>query len=246
MSIDDADRTARGVDAPDDDDWEDSDLLPRRTRRWWVPAVIVLVAVVAVGFPFLLGGGGGTETSTTTTTPGQPSGPIPVRGGFVTHRDEKTGFTIKRPKNWEILASPHEEVRLLLTAGGVGDSVQIRVDPAPPDTPSDVAVAAEKIFTEQVEAAGPKANIRVSSKAPVTANGLPGYSYVYAFYDERNAMDGIHIHHFFFQRGSVYSLVFQALPSEDLRQLAPVFDEMASSFRIEPGPASSAPPTTTR
>ena len=208
--------------------------------------MIVLVAVVAVGFPFLLGGGG-TGTPTTTTTPEGTGGPIPVKGGFVTFRDDKTGFSIKRPKNWEILASPRQEVRLLLTAGGVGDSVQVRVDPAPPDTPADVALASEKIFTDQVNAAGPKANIRVSSKAPVTANGTPGYAYVYAFYDERSAMDGLHIHHFFFHAGSVYSLVFQALPSEDLRQLAPTFDEMASSFKLDPvPPPSAAPPTTTR
>jgi hypothetical protein len=64
-----------------------------------------------------------------------------------------------------------------------------------------------------------------------TVGGLPGVYYLYTF--GKGADRGAHTHWFAFHGRDMYSLVFQALPDTGFAALAPDFDAVVSSFRVQ-------------
>ena len=69
--------------------------------------------------------------------------------------------------------------------------------------------------------------------------GLPGYLYLHPFRDLASGQRGAHAHYFLFRDQTMFTLVFQALPSTSFAGLAPLFDRIANTFRAQaagPGP----------
>ncbi len=77
---------------------------------------------------------------------------------------------------------------------------------------------------------------------------MPGYYYLYTFIDGETGAEGAHAHYFLFRGRNMYTLVFQALPSDGFSRLSGVFDQIAASLQTRPdtGPAptetTAAPP----
>ncbi|MDQ6605250.1 MAG: hypothetical protein M3Z06_01725 [Actinomycetota bacterium] len=69
----------------------------------------------------------------------------------------------------------------------------------------------------------------------VTLGGLPGYLYLYTFDVAGTAQRGAHAHYFLFAGTTLITLVFQALPANQILSLAPLFDRIAGTFRTSAG-----------
>lgn len=168
-------------------------------------------------------------SATTTTAPPGSAG--------VTIHDVAGGFTITRPASWIQVNNPGNSDALLLSAGGL-DAMDVHVFPLQsPVAPKDM-----QAFTDAILSGS---QIKVLKQQAVVINGMQGYYYLYLFTDSKTGQQGVHAHYFLFQGAKMYTLLFQALPTSDFARLAPVFDQVANSFRGEPGPAPTTPSTTT-
>lgn len=184
------------------------------------------VVVVGLGAFWLLRDDGETASSTTTTT---------VAGDdFIAVRDAEAGFTIEHPKNWKPLREADGEERLLLSAGGQNYfQLKVRsVDPATVSSEVEAALNGLEMITEPQS---------------VTLSGQPATLYLYYTpVTESSPVKGVHVHYFLLKTDRLWSLVFQALPSENLNDLVPVFDRVAKSFAIEEAGATTTTTATTK
>lgn len=202
---------------------------PRRVEPWKILALVAALLAVGVGI-FLAGrDDDDEEAATTTTTAAAPA-------DFVTVEDEEGGFTIQHPRSWVPLRDPAGDERLLLSAGGQ-NYLRVRVLSVDPNT--DIRAGIEEGLRSEA--------VRVVKQQDITLNELPGLYYLYTFTDETTRKDAVHAHYFLVRGQKMYTLVFQALPTEDFTKLAPVFDKVAESFRSTsdapaPAPTSTTPP----
>jgi len=77
----------------------------------------------------------------------------------------------------------------------------------------------------------PEAGLKILQAVPTTLGGLPGVQYLYTF--DSAGQRGAHTHWFVFRGRTMYTLVFQALPDTRFAGLAPAFDRLAETFRVQ-------------
>jgi hypothetical protein len=181
-----------------------------------VKAIALLVGVVIVGLGafFLLKDDKDSASPSTTST-------TVASNEVVALQDAEAGFTIEVPKSWTSLRDADGEERVLLSAGGQNYfQLKVRtVDPATVSAEVDSALSGLEMITEPQS---------------VTLSGQPATLYLYYTpVTESSPVKGVHVHYFLLKTDRLWSLVFQALPSESLNDLVPVFDQVAKSFKIE-------------
>jgi len=207
-----------------------------------VLSVVTLLVVALVVYAFVLSpsvGTGSTAAGGTPTTidPEAPGTTLPEED-FTSFTSERLGFSIKFPKEWGF--EEGAEGDLFVDAGGDGDAVNTRLLHR-----TEVPTTAEnlenvKAFTDGV--VGLNKTAVILRQQAITLNGMPGYYYLYTFTEQKTGAEGAHAHYFLFRGHNMYTLVFQALPSEGFTRLSKVFDQIASSFQTRPD--TGPPPTT--
>lgn len=213
---------------------------PKRRRR---PSWRVVVLVVAVGVI------GALVVFRPASEPAKQPAPTPDQGlseltggppeGYLTYRDDETGFTLYHPASWLPIARPQQTQRLLLNAGGLS-ALLVRVQPT-----EQVIASADDLrnigaVTDGIAASG--ANVEVLKRDPdVKVNGMPGYFYLSRFTDKGTGKVGVNAQYFLFQGHKMNIILFQAVPEEQFARLAPDFDKVLASFRSDPEPPAPAP-----
>jgi len=192
-------------------------------KRSWTPVVLVLLLVsVGVGAYFGFRGDDDETAATTDTTAAAGA------DEFVAVHDAEAGFTVSHPKSWGEISPADGEQRLLLSAGGQNYfQVKVRpIDPATVDQQIAEALAGVKMVTEPRE---------------VTLNGIRTYYFLYFTpVTEKSPLEGVHAHYFMLNGDTLYTMVFQALPSAEFTKLAPTFDKVAESFQVDDPAATTA------
>ncbi len=156
---------------------------------------------------------------------------------FVSYTDPETNFSIRYPRSWRRTEAPIREIRLQITDGRqYACRIQvIRTEEA--TTPANVAnlvPVMQGIIGE---------GIRILSQNSVTVNGLIGFRFIYTVTDDESGLEEAHLHYFLFQGHKMHSIVFAAVPATDFANIEGVFLQMLDSFRSEPDPPTTAPPT---
>jgi hypothetical protein len=219
---------------------------PSRTTVVTVLSVLTVVVISLVLYAFILrpseGGSGQPSAAAPTTTvdPDAPGTTLPD-SQFATFTSERQGFSIRYPREWQALVE--DDGGLLLDAGG-GDFVSARLVqrtevPTTVDNLPNIKAVTDGIV-------GSNRTAVILKQQAIMVDGMPGYYYLYTFTDEETGGQGAHAHYFLFRGRNMYTMVFQALPSEGFPRLSRVFDQIATSLRTQPdtGPAPStdAPP----
>ena len=209
-------------------------------------SVVTVVVISLVVYAFVLkpsepGGAPSAANQTTTTVDPAAPGPSLPASAFSRFTSDKQGFSIDYPKDWGVYTAENGAVDL--DAGG-GDAVSVSLLRR-----TDVATTVEnlaniKAVTDGIVASNKSAQIlKVQA---IMVDGMPGYYYLYTFTDGETGAEGAHAHYFLFRGRNMYTMIFQALPSDGFARLSSVFDQMAESLRTVPdtGPAPEATPTT--
>jgi hypothetical protein len=165
----------------------------------------------------------------TATTASQPPASA---ASLVEFRDEKAGWTISYPKEWNRLDPKDADIALVVSEKPVeqntGGSILARnlTLGAPV---SDANLAAAKEVTDRIVTGDGIEHI--TQPQVLHQAGLPGYFYFYRFKDPGSGQVGVHSHYFLFKGSTMISFVFQALPDADFQRLANLFDQVIASFR---------------
>ncbi|MGH9190295.1 MAG: PsbP-related protein [Acidimicrobiales bacterium] len=207
----------------------------QRTSVVVLSALTAVVAAVAVG-AFMIGSNGqpgapASGPTTTTTTQGNAAGgstlpPAALR----TFRDPETGFSVQYPVAWQQLPSSDDpSVRLRAAASG-GDGMSVRVQrfeqPTTAENMDNIQAFGRAVVTSNKSA-------KVLLEQPVTVDGMPGFYYLYTYADS-SGQEGAHAHYFLFRGRKANQIVFQAVPSSGFDRLAPLFQQIADSFKSDP------------
>lgn len=213
----------------------------RKRRRFPLGGTLALiVAVVVIGALLLFRGG---------TDPAEQPAPPPDPGlsglaegppeGYLSYRDDQTGFTLYHPASWLPIARPQQDRRLVLNAGGLS-SMLVRVQRTEQVIATPENLETIRPVTDGIAAAGD--NVEVLKRDPINVNGMPGFFYLSRFTDEASGKVGVNAQYFLFQGRKMNIILFQAVPEDQFVRLAPDFDKVLGSFRSDPEPP--APPTT--
>ena len=100
-----------------------------------------------------------------------------------------------------------------------------------------------KAFTDGI--VGSNKSAVILKVQAININGMPGYYYLYTFTDPQTGGQGAHAHYFLFRGRNMYTVVFQAFPSDGFTRLSKVFDQMAESFNTRPDTGPAPEDTTT-
>ncbi len=159
---------------------------------------------------------------------------------LIAFRDPQGTFAISYPSSWQQLPSGAQQV-VLLAASSDGASLLVRKATLDGAVTAANLTAARKL-TDRVVASGDNV-IQLRAPQQVALGGLPGYLYLYTFYDPQTRQRGAHAHYFVFDGATMITLVFQALPAPRIFSLAPLFDRVAATFRVLPAQsgATTAP-----
>jgi hypothetical protein len=199
--------------------------------------IAVVVGAAAVGLAFKAGSSMVDDSakqraaSQPTTTSGATA--TTQSPDLVEFRDDKAGWAISYPKTWNRLEAKDTDVVLVVSekpaAENRGGSILARVVTlgAPVD---DANLAAAKEITDRVVSGD--GIQQITQPAAVHQAGLPGYFYFYSFKDAASGQQGVHSHYFLFKGSTMISFVFQALPQDDFRRLASLYDEVIASFKV--------------
>jgi hypothetical protein len=200
-------------------------------------AAVVVIAVL--GFVLSRGASkkGGQASAPTTTSVSVVTVPA---ADLVTFHDKDTGFTVKYPKTWKPLGAPVSDIRLTLDAGN-NDGMQVRIFPIQTPATTD-NIANLKAVTDTIVFGNPESGFQEIQEQLVTLNGKLTYYYIYTFPDPVSGQQGVHVTYFVFEGHRMFEMVFQAVPADDFRQEAGIFDQVAESFTVDP---ESSLPTTT-
>lgn len=192
-------------------------------------AVLTAAALVAVGV--VAGRAGAPESvrgAPDVASDRQPTGTD--EDALDTYRDGAAGFEIAHPTDWSRLESADPQVRLVVTPDGE-NSALVRVVELDFDV-GDEERSTLRELTDDLVGASETTRVLVGPE-PIELAGARGYYYLYTFVDEASGRRGLHGHYFLFHGRRMYALVFQALPEDEFERLAPLFDTMAESFRLE-------------
>ncbi|MEA2902164.1 MAG: PsbP-like protein [Actinomycetota bacterium] len=207
---------------------------------------VVTVAVISlVVYAFVLkpaentaSPGAGIQTSTT-LDPAAPGTTLPD-DSFATYTSSTQGFRIKYPQEWTVV--PVQEGELDLDAGG-SDAVSVRLLQQTEVPTNQENVANIKAFTDGL--VGSNKSAKILKVQGITVDGMPGYYYLYTYTDPETGAEGAHAQYFLFRGRNMYTIVFQANPSEGFTRLSKVFDQMAESFETAPDTSAASGTTTT-
>lgn len=197
---------------------------PAALRRWIPAAVAVAVLVGAIAM----------VTARELVSPDSPDPPPRAEradDGFVRFRDAAGGISIAYPAGWRRVSSPDPEVRLLVE--GDGSSMQVRMADLGIEVGPESLGSARKLTDNLVRVAGQVTLVRPPTRE--TLGGLPGYLYVYTFPDRATGEEGAHAHYFLFRGRTLITVVFEAVPSDRLAGLAPLFDRIGDTLQVAPG-----------
>ena len=191
----------------------------------------VIAGAIAVGVAFKLGTSSvdppkrAAASQTTVTTS--------ATGNLVEFREEKAGWTIAYPKEWNRLEPKDTDIALVVSEKPVeqnsGGSILARnLTLGAPVT--DANLAAAKEVTDRIVTGDEIQHI--TEPTVLHQAGLPGYFYFYRFKDPASGQEGVHSHYFLFKGSTMISFVFQALPADDFPRLANLYDTVIGSFRV--------------
>ncbi len=162
----------------------------------------------------------------------EPSSPNSPPTDFVEFRSEQAGIALSYPKSWTRLKSDDPQVALVAAKNPQEVFLvrTVRLDTAvgPGQLP-----AAKKLADRIVNSN--KSVKLLAEPAQIELAGLPGYFYFYSFEDPQSKQTGAHSHFFLFDGKKMITIVFQAVPLEQFRQVAPTFDKITNSFRLLTG-----------
>lgn len=197
-------------------------------KRWMIPAGVAGVAALAALATLAGRNAVSTKASGITAPESTTSVSSAPPADFVEFRDG-AGFVVSYPGDWQRVESPDPQVRLLATPND-RDSFQLRVVQL--EAPiGEADLAGVKAFTDQVVTSGAGVQL-VTGPSQIEVGGLPGWFYLYRFADHAGGESGIHSHYFLFHEDRMITFVFQALPEGSFDALAPVFDQIVSTFRL--------------
>jgi hypothetical protein len=200
------------------------------------PPIRVVAAVVgaalAAGVAFAVG----RRSVDSPETPAAANGlatTTTAASGTVEFRDDKAGWSISYPRSWNRLQPAHADVALVVSEKApelnTGGSILARTVALAAPVDDATLPAAREVTDALVKGEG--LQILAGPKV-IRQAGLPGYFYFYSFRDPATGREGVHTHYFLFKGATMISFVFQALPKEDFQGLAPLFDQVLSSFRV--------------
>jgi|SRR5207253_2479204 len=189
---------------------------------------ILVVALAVVAGRHTVGSAKKKAEATVTTASSAPA-------GLVEFRDGKAGWAVSYPKAWTRLQSQNPDVVLVVSEkapeANSGGSILARdITLAGPVTDANLP-AAKEITDKVVNGEGIQL---LAQPAVVHQGGLPGWFYFYSFKDSTTGQEGVHSHYFLFKGSTMVSFVFQALPKDDFRGLANLYDTVIGSFRVVP------------
>lgn len=197
----------------------------------------VVAVVVLAGGAFLAGKSMVDEpdesaTSRTTGSSAATTGQ-PVRAELVEFRDDKAGWAISYPKDWNRLQPNDPEIALVVSEKpaeqNTGGSILARgLTLAEPVNEANLS-AAKEVTDKLVTRDGLR---HITDPTVIRQGGLPGYFYFYSFKDPASGQEGVHSHYFLFKGSTLITFVFQALPKDDFGRLANLFDQVMGTFRI--------------
>jgi hypothetical protein len=210
----------------------------------------VVLIVLVLGFVLSRGASKTGRQAVGPTTTSIPIVTVPDKD-LTTFRDDQTGFSIKYPNTWKSLGAPLSDIRLILDAGG-NEAFQVRIFPI--QTPATTEnISNLKAVTDTIVFGDQTSGKKEIQEQLVTLNGKLTYYYIYTFPDSVSGQEGVHVTYFVFEGHRMFELVFQAVPADDFRRQAGIFDQVAESFTVDPekptttgpGPAPTAAPPTT-
>ncbi len=153
--------------------------------------------------------------------------------GFIDFRDPQADFAVSYPRSWRRVSSGDGQVRLVVAGGRA--SLLVRVAPLGLRVRPETLSSAKKLSDRLVRSVKSVKLLRRAKQ--VQQGGLPGYLYLYTFRDVATGQRGAHAHYFLFRGETMFTLVFQALPSTAFAGLAPLFDRIANTFNAQPATA---------
>lgn len=196
-------------------------------RRWLAvgAAVILLVGASAM----LIGRELFSPPSAPPPRAAQAKPPAAEPSGFVRFRDASAGLSIAYPSNWRRVPPPDAQVRLLAERDGA--SVLVRTASLGIDVDPGSLGAARRLTDRLLRAAGELKRLR--RPALVTLGGLPGYLYLYTFRDPATGRRAAQAHYFLFRGKTMITVLFKAVPADRFSGLAPLFDQIGRTLRVE-------------
>ena len=199
-------------------------------RRWLVigagVTILLAVAAAAIGSQLV-----SSPSAPSTAKPKPKSKPAPAEpAGFVRFSDPVGRFSIAYPSEWRPRVTSDPQIRLL--AAGDTASVLVRTSPLGIEVGPQDLQAAKRLTDNLVKSAG---KVKLLDEArQVTLGGLSGYLYVYTFDDSATGQMVAHAHYFLFRGKTLLTIVLQAQPADRFDGLAPVFDAVGATFRVQP------------
>ena len=194
----------------------------------------VVAGAVGLSGAFLLGRSmvdAPEELSAGATTSTQPAATNSAR--LTEFRDEKRGWAISYPKDWNRLQPKDAEVALVVSEKpaeqNTGGSILARALTLGAPVDEGNLAAAKEVTDRVVTGDGIE---HITEPTVLRQAGLPGYFYFYSFKDPASGQEGVHSHYFLFKGSTMISFVFQALPKDDFQRLANLYDEVIGSFRV--------------
>jgi hypothetical protein len=190
----------------------------------------VVAGAVLVGGAFLAGK---SFVDDSPKPPGTTTTTAAAAAGLVEFRDEKAGWAISYPKDWNRLQPKDTDIALVVSEKpaeqNTGGSILARdLTLAAPVNDANLA-AAREVTNGIVTGDGIQ---HITEPTVVHQAGLPGYFYFYSFKDPASGQEGVHSHYFLFKGSTMISFVFQALPKADFQRLANLYDSVIGSFRV--------------
>jgi hypothetical protein len=197
-------------------------------------AAAVVGGVVVVGIAFWAGTSSVGSPKKPAAAPASTTPSAAPAGNLVEFRDDKAGWAISYPKSWNRLQSKDADVVLVVSEKppqiNQGGSILARdLTLAAPVDESKLPAAKE--VTDKIVSGGEGIQL-LAQPTIIHQGGLPGYFYFYSFKDPATGQEGVHTHYFLFKGSTMISFVFQALPKDDFRNLAGLFDQVIGSFRV--------------
>jgi hypothetical protein len=160
--------------------------------------------------------------------PSAATATLPTSLPTVTLSVPKAGFSLTYPRAWTRLPSRDPTVSLLLSSH---DGVSLLVRGAQLRQPIDgPRLAALRDLTGQVIRRHQGATI-IAGPRLVAIHNLPGFLYIYSFFDALSHQRVAHSHIVLFNGRRMYTLVFQTARASDLPRFAMLFDKISASFR---------------
>jgi hypothetical protein len=145
----------------------------------------------------------------------------------VSFADRRTGIRLAYPRTWTRLPS-HDPTVPLLVSSRDGASLQVRgVQLSQTITGPRLAVIRDA--TGLLIKARPQVKI-IAGPRLLADNGLPGFLYIYTFYDPISRQRVGHSQISLFSGRRMYTLVFQTARETGLTRFAMLFDKITASF----------------